>query len=288
MKSFLPDDPAFCLDDNKRRQDAATEQPTSGKDRRALLHAEHIRISYQRDGIERTILKDFSLVLHEQEFVVIIGPSGVGKSSLLRILSGLQAPQAGQVHLETQVISQPHPDISFVFQDPNLLPWLNASQNVAYGMNFKRHKNRSHTEIEAAVAEAMDTVKLTEFGSLYPADLSGGMAQRVALARSLARRPRILMLDEPLSALDEITRAQMQQLLLDTISHYRASAVMVTHDIDEALTLADRIILLDNNASGHRQWQLDQAHPRDVASPDFLNHRADIIHTLRNAFSTSA
>ncbi len=288
MKSFLPDDPALCLDNTVPPQAAATKPLAPGKKRQRLLHAEHIRISYQRDGIERTVLKDFSLTLHEQEFVVIIGPSGVGKSSLLRILSGLQAPQAGQVHLQNQTITQPHPDISFVFQDPNLLPWLNASQNVAYGMNFKRHKTRSRAEIDDAVNEAIDTVKLADFGDLYPADLSGGMAQRVALARSLARRPRILMLDEPLSALDEITRTQMQQLLLNTISHYRASAVMVTHDIDEALTLADRIILLDNNATGHRQWQLNQAHPRDVASPDFLHLRADIIHTLRNAFGTSA
>ncbi|AHG63764.1 ABC transporter ATP-binding protein [Advenella mimigardefordensis] len=256
--------------------------------RPVLLHAEHIRISYPGDEGERIVLNDFSLALREQEFVAIIGPSGVGKSSLLRILSGLQTPQAGQVRLNEQAISQPHPDISFVFQDPNLLPWLNVSQNIAYGMNFKRHKNRSRQEIDAAVAEAIDTVKLDGFGSHYPSSLSGGMAQRVALARSLARRPRILMLDEPLSALDEITRAQMQQLLLDTISHYRASAVMVTHDIDEALTLADRIILLDKNASAHRHWSLMQSHPRDVASPEFLSIRADIVHTLRNAFGTGA
>ncbi len=282
MKSFLPDDSPVFHDSGTL---SSVAQPQASADgRHALLHAEHIRISYQRDGTERTILDDFSLSLHEQEFVVIIGPSGVGKSSLLRILSGLQAPQAGQIRLENQLITQPHPDISFVFQDPNLLPWLNASQNIAYGMNFKRHKNRTRPEIDAAVSEAIDTVKLRGFGSHYPADLSGGMAQRVALARSLARRPRILMLDEPLSALDEITRTQMQQLLLDTIAHYRACAVMVTHDIDEALTLANRIILLDNNATGHRQWQLNQAHPRDVASTEFLQLRADIIHTLRNAF----
>ena len=287
MKATFSSDPALFQDSSTMPAmvQAATAPAAASP---VLLHAEHIRISYPGEEGDRVVLNDFSLTLREQEFVAIIGPSGVGKSSLLRILSGLQTPQAGQVRLDEQHISQPHPDISFVFQDPNLLPWLNVSQNIAYGMNFKRHKNRSRQQIDNAVAEAIATVKLQGFDSHYPASLSGGMAQRVALARSLARRPRILMLDEPLSALDEITRKQMQQLLLNTISHYRASAVMVTHDIDEALTLADRIILLDKNASAHRHWSLTQAHPRDVASPGLLSLRADIVHTLRNAFGTGA
>lgn len=256
----------------------------SSSDNSAVLLARDITISYQRPGnTPKTILRDFSLRLEPGEVIALLGPSGVGKSSLLRILAGLQAAQQGQVWLKGQPLNGPHPRSGFVFQNPCLLPWLNLEENIAFGLDFKHQPAISHTEklnrINAAIAE----VGLEGANGHYPSELSGGMAQRVALARSLVRHPEILLLDEPFSALDEITRGDMQSLLQGITARHSTSAVLVTHDIDEALILADRIILIaDSPGRIIGEWTLTQAHPRDPLSTPLSERRLEILRLLRD------
>lgn len=200
-------------------------------------------ISISHDG-KTTILIDFSLALRQGEIVSILGPSGVGKSSLLRILGGLERAKSGSVKMHGEEIFNVHPRLSMAFQNPCLLPWLNVYKNVAFGLNFK-HQPKLDKKVRAArIERALHEVNLEEAGALFPAQLSGGMASRVALARCLARQPDVLLLDEPFGALDAITRGQMQDLLIKVIADYQSAALLITHDIDEALKVSDRVLLI--------------------------------------------
>jgi|TARA_R100001143_G_scaffold59279_3_gene57812 NitT/TauT family transport system ATP-binding protein len=255
-----------------------------------VLQAHNIELGYVRASQPRhTVLTDFSLTVAQGETVAILGPSGVGKSSLLRVLAGLQTAQAGTVHLHGQLVKGPHPRLGFVFQDPSLLPWLNLEENVGFGLDFKHQPHLSDQEKRQRINTAINEVGLSTARSRYPTELSGGMAQRTALARCLARQPEILLLDEPFSALDEITREEMQQLLRSITQTHHAAAVLVTHDIDEALTLADRIILI-----GHQpgrlvgEWRIPLPHPRDEAIDALEPIRLEIVHALRKARPKSA
>lgn len=248
-----------------------------------ILEADNINIRYQRAGQSpKTVLQDFSLRLKTREVIALLGPSGVGKSSLLRILAGLQQAEQGSVSLRGQPLQGPHPRSSFVFQDPCLLPWLSVEENVAFGLNFKHQPSIDQEQIQSRVNAAIEEVDLHGANGLYPSELSGGMAQRVALARSLARQPEILLLDEPFSALDEITRGDMQELLLNITDKHGTSAVLVTHDIDEALTLADRILLIgDRPGRLIGEWQLSSEQPRDLLSSELGQIRLEILKLLR-------
>jgi len=173
------------------------------------------------------------------EIVAVVGGSGCGKSTLLRAISGLDTPSQGRVLLDGQPVTTPHEKIGIVFQEPRLLPWLSVSENVGFGL-----ENRSKAERNSLVAAALSRVGLLDKADMWPRELSGGQAQRVAIARALVPRPEVLLLDEPFSALDAFTRVNLQDHLLDLWTYFKPTLVLVTHDVDEAIVLADRVMVM--------------------------------------------
>ena len=205
------------------------------------------------------------------EIVAIIGGSGCGKSTLLRAVSGLDTPSQGRVLLDGDTITSPHEKIGIVFQEPRLLPWLSVAENVGFGL-----EHRPRAERRERVAAALARVGLADKAAMWPRELSGGQAQRVAIARALVPRPEVLLLDEPFSALDAFTRVSLQDHLLDLWTDLRPTLILVTHDVDEAIVLADRIMVM-RPRPGHifEEIRADLSRPRDrqSASFDFVKRR---------------
>ena len=216
-------------------------------------------------------LDGVSLEVAPGEILVVIGGSGCGKSTMLRAISGLDTPTQGRVVLDGAVITAPHEKIGIVFQEPRLLPWLRVADNVGFGLG-----QYPGAERRTRVARALDRVGLTEKARVWPRELSGGQAQRVAIARALVPRPQVLLLDEPFSALDAFTRADLQDHLLDLWADFKPTLVMVTHDVEEAIVMSDRIMVMRPRPGRvYEQIHCDLQRPRDRQSAafDFVKRR---------------
>lgn len=237
--------------------------------------AEILHVSVQQKAFgDHVVLHNTSVSLHEGEAAVLLGPSGCGKSTLLRIAAGLDAHFTGQVR---GIAGSSAPAaLSFVFQEPRLFPWLNVADNIGWadGRRYDR----------ARVTALLEEVGLAGKGHLLPKSLSGGMAQRVAIARALYTQPQVLLLDEPFSAVDAFTRMRLQDLVLGLIARLGLSILMVTHDIDEALYLGDRIYMMGTNPGTiQRRLEVPLAHPRDRRDRLLGDLRSDVLTALHDA-----
>ncbi|SFI87159.1 sulfonate transport system ATP-binding protein [Paenibacillus sp. UNC496MF] len=226
-----------------------------------------------KGGVEA--IRGLNLRVREGEFVTVIGPSGCGKSTLLKIVAGLDPAYDGSVELGGTRIAKPGIDRGFIFQEPRLFPWLNVERNIAADLSLR------DPAVRGRVGELIELVRLQGFEKAYPRELSGGMAQRVAIARALLRSPRILLLDEPFGALDAFTRSHMQEVLLDIWQRNRTTMIFVTHDIDEAVYLANRIVLLKPRPGEIAAiFPNGLPYPRKQASASFQELRLAVLSEL--------
>ncbi|MGZ3283336.1 MAG: ABC transporter ATP-binding protein [Xanthobacteraceae bacterium] len=231
-------------------------------------------------------LDGISLTVSPGEILVVIGGSGSGKSTMLRAISGLDTPSQGRVVLDGMTITAPHEQIGIIFQEPRLLPWLRVADNVGFGL-----EQCPTAERNARVARALERVGLTDKARVWPRELSGGQAQRVAILRALVPRPQVLLLDEPFSALDAFTRADLQDHLLDLWADSKPTLIVVTHDVEEAIVLADRIMVMRPHPGRvHEEITCDLPRPRDRQSAafDFVKRRvlAALDRSLERAVIT--
>ncbi|WP_038169229.1 ABC transporter ATP-binding protein [Verrucomicrobium sp. BvORR106] len=250
--------------------------------RPVILSVDNLRKDFGSNGSTRTVFDNLSFNIHRREFITVIGPSGCGKSTFIRIAAGLDDASGGQILLDGQPVSGPGPDRGMVFQGYTLFPWLTVKRNVMFGLEM-RGKDKSTAENEAGLW--LDMVGLSKFENSYPHELSGGMKQRVAIARALANEPRVLIMDEPFGALDAQTRAQMQSYLLQIWRKVDVTILFITHDLDEACYLSDRILVLGTNPGRVVEF-IENPVPRprspaQFASPEFqaLKQRLEeLIH----------
>lgn len=240
-----------------------------------LLQILDLGHSYFHDGRMESVFRGLHGAVYLGELVCLIGRSGCGKSTLLKIIAGFLPPTQGRCLLDGRPITRPGPDRGVVFQEDALFPWLTVRENITFGL-------KGNGRLAQSVAEILQQVGLQGYGDHLPRALSGGMKQRVALARVLIRSPRILLMDEPFGALDAQSREEMQELLLRLMQSCRQTVVFVTHDVQEAVTLADRVWLMDQNGGGLvQELAVPLSRPRDSGDPQFQNCCRQLHRWLR-------
>jgi nitrate/nitrite transport system ATP-binding protein len=238
-----------------------TERTTVRPDR-AFLKVDHVDKSFQRAGVTTEVLKDVSLTIEKGEFVAIIGHSGCGKSTLLNLIAGLTKVSSGAILLEDREVNEPGPDRAVVFQNHSLLPWLTVYDNVRLAVDKVFRSAKSKAERHDWTMHNLDLVQMGHAVDKRPGEISGGMKQRVGIARGLAMEPKVLLMDEPFGALDALTRAHLQDSVMQIHMRLGNTAIMITHDIDEAVLLSDRIVMMTNGPSARIGDILDIKLPR--------------------------
>jgi NitT/TauT family transport system ATP-binding protein len=238
--------------------------------------------SFPAQGKLLQVLDNIHLQLHSREFVCLVGASGCGKSTLLNIIAGLEQPSSGEVLVEGERVLGPGADRGMVFQGYTLYPWLTVAENIAFGLQLRK---LSKVQQRSTVSYYLDVVGLTQFAQAYPKQLSGGMKQRVAIARALANEPEVLLMDEPFGALDAQTKEQMQQFLLNLWAETHTTVLMITHDVEEAIFLSQRLYVMSSRP-GQLKLEVPIALPeqRDLEiklSPEFIDIKRQVLHALR-------
>jgi nitrate/nitrite transport system ATP-binding protein len=252
----------------------------------AYLKLDHIDKTFRRGAVESEVLKDINLDIAKGEVISIIGHSGCGKSTLLNLIAGLTKVTSGGVLLEDREVNAPGPERAVVFQNHSLLPWLTVYENVSLAVNKVFGGVKSRAERNAWIMHNLDLVQMTHARDKRPSEISGGMKQRVGIARALAMEPKILLLDEPVGALDALTRAHLQDSVMQIHAGLKNTMIMITHDVDEAVLLSDRIVMMTNGPSATIGEVLTVALPRPrrrlelVADPDYLAAREAVLKFL--------
>ena len=243
------------------------------------LQLNHVSKSFakvEKEGITNA-LGNIDLTMHDGEFISLVGTSGCGKSTILRLIAGLIPPTMGTLMVNGEEITGPDPSRGMVFQKPTLFPWLTVEKNISFSLRMQNKFKGNEEEVE----RMLKVIGLEEFRDDYPGQLSGGMAQRVALVRTLINHPKILLLDEPLGALDAFTRMNMQDEILDIWKKRKQLVVMVTHDVDEAIYMGTRVIAMEANPGQIKaDIPIELPYPRDRSSAEFVGYKNQILGLL--------
>ena len=250
------------------------------------LQVEGVGMVFEKRGLASEVLRDISLTVKRGEFVSLIGHSGCGKSTLLNLLAGLLRPTSGHMLLANKEIAGPGPERGVVFQNHSLLPWLTCTGNVMLAVERVFGDREPRAKLLERTRAALALVGLSEAAGKYPDEISGGMKQRVGIARALAMEPKVLLLDEPFGALDALTRAHLQDELLAIVANTGSTVVMVTHDVDEAVLLSDRIVMMTNGPAAAIGEVLDVELPRPrerlslATHPRYIECRREVLEFL--------
>jgi sulfonate transport system ATP-binding protein len=255
----------------------AVAQPVAAQEVSVAVDIRSVSHQFKLSGSTLPVLDTIDFSVAAGDFVALLGPSGCGKSTLLRLVAGLEKPTSGSILVDGQVITRPDPSRILVFQDPTLFPWATVWKNVATGLEARGVLKQERARVDSALA----LVELSAFADAYPHQLSGGMAQRASLARALVNDPALLLLDEPLGKLDSLTRLTLQVELVRLWQRNGFTALLVTHDVEEALLLSSRIIVFsDRPARIKAEFGIDKPYPRHRDDPDLIALRRSILGTL--------
>jgi NitT/TauT family transport system ATP-binding protein len=232
------------------------------------------------------VLKDIAIRIEPRSFVVLTGPSGCGKSTLLNIIAGFEKPSKGRVTVDGKLVDAPGADRGVVFQQPTLMPWLTVWENIAFHLKLK---GVPKAERRAQAQDFIDLVGLGGFEAHYPSELSGGMNQRVGIARALIMNPRVILMDEPFAALDAQTKSEMQEELVSIWQRHRGTIVFVTHSVDEALVLGTKIVVMTRRPGRIRDFvEFDLPRPRDVTGTEFNEMKRHVLHLIKEEAASPA
>jgi len=259
---------AYSTTNNKRNSIFVTNR----RNEKVSVSITSLNKTFTKQQSRIEVLKDINLQVEPGEFVTIIGPSGCGKSTLLKLIAGLDHEFEGNIKINNQEITGPSIKQGFIFQEHRLFPWLTVEKNIAADLSLK------NAQVRSRVDELIEIVRLKGFEKAYPKEISGGMSQRVAIARALLRDPEVLLLDEPFGALDAFTRNHLQDELLDIWQQKKTTMILVTHDIDESIYLADRVLIMSARPGQVSNIiPIDMPHPRKRASQPFQAYRQKVI-----------